>query len=162
MDTAKLIRGIEIMGGASEGSDAELVARLKSAGFSARESELLVAFVPSAFARPVLENLGVTNFVELVSVPKKGGGTLEVELDSIPVFTQALGLVRGNAHSSLVLPEHFKALAMRSAEVDAANNALNAGESLEGATFALALAGPVADVLGFDSWLARLRRLVAV
>jgi hypothetical protein len=162
MHIARLLRGIEIMGRAGAASDAELVEELNVEGFSSRDSELLVAFVPSAFARPVLEKLGATNFVDFVSVPTRAGGRIDVKLNTIPVYTKALSLVRGDPNARFVQPEHFRALAMRSSEIDAASNALNAGVNLAGTTFAMALVGPYADVLGFDSWLARLRRLVAV
>ena len=64
-------------------------------------------------------------------------------------------------NATLVNPEHFGALAMRSAEVDTANNALNSGASLKGATFASALIGVTADDLGYGSWVSRLRRWVS-
>ena len=162
MDIGRLVRGIEIMGRHAALDDLGIADALTSAGFSTREAGLLIAFVPSAFARPVLERLGVEHFVETVSAPKKGGGRVDVPLKNIPVFCNALELVRGHPGTKLVEPEHFKALAMRSAEVNTATNALNAGADLKGATFASALIGVTAEDLGYGSWLSRLRRRFAV
>lgn len=160
MDFARLVRGIEIMGRNAALDDQDMALALTSAGFSTREANLLLTFVPSAFARPVLEKLGVEHFVERVSAPKKGGGWVDVPLKNIPVYCAALELVRGHPSARLLQPEHFRSLAMRSAEVAAADNALNSGADLKGATFASALIGVTAEDLGYGSWASRLRRLL--
>jgi hypothetical protein len=162
MNFTRLVRGIEIMGRNVALDDQGIEDALTSADYSAQEARLLITFVPSAFARPVLERLGVEHFVETVSAPKKGGGWVDVPLKNIPVFCNALALVRGHPSTKLLEPEHFRSLAMRSAEVDMANNALNAGADLKGATSASALIGVTAEDLGYGSWISRLRRRFAV
>ena len=143
-------------------SDQVITDALIGAGFSRSEASQLIAFVPSAFARPVLEALGVEHFVETVSAPKKGGGRINVPLKDIPIFCNALKLVRGHPGAGLLKPEYFRSIAMRSSEVDTANNALNAGASLKGATIASALIGVTAEDLGYGSWVSRLRRRFAI
>jgi hypothetical protein len=162
MNAERLVRAIEIMGRNASLDDRGIADALTNSGFTALEASLLLAFVPSAFARPVLEGLGVQHFGESVSAPKKGGGRVEVPLKEIPVYCAALALVRGHPSAQILQPEHFKSLAMRSAELDAANNALNAGADLKGGAFASALVSVSAEDLGYGSWPSRLRCLFAV
>ena len=150
MDIARIIRAVEVMGKNSNLDDQRLVEELLAEGFSVEEANRLVLFVPSAFARPVLESLGVEHFAETVSVPKKGGGTIEVPLRGIDVYTGALALIRGEVASHGLPGEYFRFLAIRSAEIDAANKALNAGDSLKGGKWASARVGKTADELGFE------------
>jgi hypothetical protein len=152
MHIARIFRAVEVMGENSRLDDEGLIDALLLEGFTAEEANQLVLFVPSAFARPVLENLGVEHFVETVSIPKKRGGSIEVPLSTVGVYTGALALIRGEVGAHAVPAEHFQSLATRSAEIDAANRALNAGVLLKGGTWGgLAVNGPTADELGFES-----------
>jgi len=151
MHIARIIRAVEVMGKNSALDDLGLVDALLVEGFTAEEANQLVLFVPSAFARPVLEKLGVEEFAETVSVPKKDGGAIEVALSAVGVYTGALALIRGEVSTHAVPAEYFQSLAMRSAEIDAANRALNAGDSLTGARWASMRVGQTSDELGIES-----------
>ena len=150
MVISRIIRAVEVMGENSSRDDQGLIDALLSEGFTAEEANQLVLFVPAAFARPVLEHLGVEHFVETVSVPKKRGGTIEVPLSAIGVYTGALALMRGEIDAHALPAEYFRSLATRSAEIDAANRALNAGQSLKGGKWVLKVNGPTADKLRLE------------
>ena len=157
-----LLRAIDVMGRNVKLDDIGIESALKSAGFSARDAALLVALVPSAFARPALEKLGIAHFVESVSARNVHGEWVQVPLRKVRLYQLALTIARRNYAGAAVDPEHYKGLASRSAELNAASNALNAGMALEGSTFATALVGVRAEDLGYGSWYAKLRRLFAV
>jgi hypothetical protein len=142
--------------------DTGIESALKSAGFSARDAALLIALVPSAFARPALEKLGVAHFVESVSARDVHGEWVQVPLRKVRLYQLALTIARRHYESGAVDTEHYKGLALRSAELNAASNALNAGVKVEGSTVATALVRVRAEDLGHGSWYAKLRRVLAV
>ena len=76
------------MGAMKELDDPEMEAGLMNSGFSKREAALLVAFVPQAFARPILEKLGVTQFSESVSAKNNDDEMVSIPLTSIPKTTR--------------------------------------------------------------------------
>ena len=150
------------MGSNATLDDAGLVAALQAAGYSARDSALLVAFVPSAFAQPVLEKLGVGEIAESVSARDKVGEWVQVPLSKVSIYQQALAIARGQLGAGSVDPEHYRQLALRSAELNVASNALNTGADVKGATLATALISVTAEDLGHGSWFSRLRQILSV
>jgi hypothetical protein len=162
MRIRKFLRAIDIMGHNVKLDDIGIESALKSAGFSGREAALLVALVPSAFARPVLEKLGFTHFVESVSARNVDGEWVQVPLRKVQLYQLALTIARRHYAGGALDHEHYKGLASRSAELNAASNALNSGAKLGGSTIATALIGVSAEDLVHGSWYARLRRAIAV
>ena len=158
----RLREAIEIMGRNAALNDREMISALNSAGFSARDSRVLVAFIPSAFARPVLEKLGVGHIVDSVSAPTNSGGWIEVPLNSVPIYNGALAIAHRRPAAGQVDPEYYGTLALRSAELSAASRALDAGANVKGASIASALVDLTAEELGYGSWLARIRRWFVV
>jgi hypothetical protein len=134
----ELIRAATILAGAGNLSDDELAALLVADGFAEAAAYRLVAFLPSAFARPVLEELGVTVFAP-ASVPKDDGGWLTVELEDQPEYVAALALAREHRRIGLMPHDIYAAIVNGSSEVNAVDNALNEGTGVEGAVVALAL-----------------------
>jgi hypothetical protein len=88
-----MLKAIAVMGTMKELDDPEMEAELMNSGFSKREAALLVAFVPRAFARPVLEKLGVTQFSESVSAKNHDDEMVSIPLASVPK-TRAYGRCR--------------------------------------------------------------------
>jgi hypothetical protein len=82
-----MLKAIAVMGTMKELDDPEMEAELMNSGFSKREAALLVAFVPQAFARPVLEKLGVTQFSESVSAKNHDDEMVSFPLASMPKTT---------------------------------------------------------------------------
>ena len=159
MDRARVLEAVKVLSSEANLDDAQLVEELKKGGFSAREAGLLVALVPTAFGRPLLEKLGVTEFAPSVSVPKRAGGWVDLPLAQFPIFTTALSVAKEHWRSGTFERRAYESIALRSAEVNAANRALNDGVDIKGATVASALVGPpFAEDLGYGSFLSRLRQ----
>jgi len=60
LDRRRLLEAIHIMGAAQAGTqDRDIILALTHAGFTQLEADKLMAFVPLAFSRPILEELGV-------------------------------------------------------------------------------------------------------
>jgi len=59
------------MGAHAGAEDSEILLALRNMGFTKLEADLLIAFVPLAFSRPVLEELGVAHFSESVSAKNR-------------------------------------------------------------------------------------------
>jgi len=131
--------------------DTALSAALVRNGFSKREADLLIAFVPLAFSRPVLEDLGVAHFAETVSAQTAKGTWIEVPLTSQPIYVAALEIAREHRRAGLIRNEAFKVIALRSEQLSAASNALNAGADLKGASIASAFVRLPAEELGYIS-----------
>jgi Family of unknown function (DUF6348) len=110
--------------------DEELRAALEHAGVEHWLAERLVLYLPVALGRRLLA--GAT-FSDMIA-----DGTGERRIDEDPVYTAAAARAEGATR------EEMQAVAMRSAEVNAANQALDAGSQLEDLVFSpVNLAAPL-------------------
>ncbi|MCE4057230.1 hypothetical protein [Pseudomonas sp. Au-Pse12] len=128
---------LELMAGHPEASEDEIVQQLQERGYSAIAAEKLNAFVPSALAWIVLKRLGVEHLPNHFIALDEAGEEVRIPVSSQHYFTAALTLAYNTFENgwSEVLPRAtYKVVADRSAEMDAANKVLNAGESLQGTT----------------------------
>jgi hypothetical protein len=137
MDKGELIRAATILAESRDLGDEAQAEKLVAAGFD-ESAYRLVAFLPSAFARPVIEELGAT-VTGVASTPAEDGSWFDVVLEDQPKYRAALALAREHRRAA-VIPNHvFVAIVEATSEVDAASNALNAEKEMRGAAIALAL-----------------------
>lgn len=161
MERRRLLEAIGIMGGGQAGAqDGEIIHALTHAGFTQLEADLLMAFVPLAFSRPIMEELGVAHFVDTVSAKNRSGEWTEVPLASQVVYQAALLFAREHRRVGLIDNDVFKVLALRCSQLAAVSNALNAGADVRGATVATALIGIHAEDLAPGSWFRRSKRAI--
>jgi|SRR5436190_5151582 len=147
MDRDAVLRAVEVL--AAEPDALEHIPQLRSAGFSASEAEVLAVVLPEAFAIPVLEELGVSSVSDMASAKTQRGRWVKVALSENPIFVAALALAREHRMSGVLASGTYRAVAEHSSLVDAANKALNAGDSLKGATVAITFNGARAETLGY-------------
>jgi hypothetical protein len=157
LNRRRLLEAIGIMGGAQ---DSEIILALTQDSFTQLEAELLTAFVPLAFSRPILEELGVAHFVDTVSAKSRSGEWTQVPLASQAVYQAALTFAREHRRVGLIDNEVLKVWALRCSQLAAVGNALNAGADVRGATVATALIAIQAEDLAPGSWFRRLRRAI--
>lgn len=138
MDNADLIRAASIIAHGGDLSEEELAERLIADGFAESTAYRLAAFLPSAFARPVLEELGVTDFAP-ACVVTEDGAEIRVFLEDQPEYCAALALARAHRETGTIPPEVYRAIVNGTAEIDAISNALNDGMDIEGAVVVVAL-----------------------
>jgi len=161
LNRRRLLEAIGIMGGAQAGAqDREILFALTHAGFTQREADLLMAFVPLAFSRPILEELGVAHFVDTVSAKNRSGEWIQVPLASQAVYQAALTFAREHRRVGLIDNEVFKVWALRCSQLAAVSNALDAGAEVRGATVATALIAIHAEDLAPGPWFRRLKRAI--
>lgn len=161
LDRRRLLQAINIMGVAQAGTqDRDVVLALTRAGFTPLEADKLMALVPLAFSRPILEELGVCHLSDTVSAKNRSGDWVQVSLSSQKVYQLALTLAREHRRVGSMDHEVYKALACRCSQIDAASKALNAGADIKGATVAAALLSISAEDLTPESWFSRIRRAI--
>ncbi|HEX9200286.1 MAG TPA: hypothetical protein VF865_12055 [Acidobacteriaceae bacterium] len=114
-------------------SDDETIAKLVTYGFDPQLAARLVAFVPMAYFRIMLENSGA-QFSDDFQQELPGGKVELRALTSEPLWGASLEFARNDAKSG-ISAQQFLAVAGRSAEADAANQALNAGHKLNDGMF---------------------------
>jgi len=115
---------------------------LRHKGFSEGEAHRIVALLPLAFSRPVLEQLGVKHFVPVVTAVARDGTPVKAMLMRQPEYAASLKVARKHRRKGVMDHEVYKAITGGSADIDAVSNALNAGASLAGSTIASSLIGP--------------------
>jgi hypothetical protein len=135
----RVLEAARVIAANLDGGEQRSISALIAAGFEVGEAHRFAAFLPMAFSRPVLERLGVSTTSNRVAVTADDGAYFTVELDHQPEYVAGLRVARVQKEMELAPPEVFKKIALASADLDAANVALNAGSSLSGATFAAAI-----------------------
>jgi hypothetical protein len=132
-----------------EASDEELVRLLTSAGWPLVEADLAVSFLPIAFGRLALKELGISEYADRFEAKNARGKWVSYRLSTNPVFQAAARLAAAAVVHGTLTREQFKAIAARSAELNAASKALDAGSSIAGGRFGpVALIGVRAEDLG--------------
>ncbi|ATQ43648.1 hypothetical protein [Caulobacter mirabilis] len=111
-------------------------------GLDDGEAARAVSLVPVGLARPLLERLGVERFVSTASVQRSDGSWRAFKLGKQPEYVQAVALGRAHLERGVFDHDLYKAIVEATAEVNAASNTLNAGQSLKGATYAVAILNP--------------------
>jgi hypothetical protein len=143
MDRERLLAAIALLAAHGPTDEAAVAEQLVARGFTIDEAWRLILFVPMAFSRPVLEELGVAIFPDHLVVPTEEGGELRAYLADQPEYTAALALARTHRAAGSAMPhEHYVAVAGAAAEIDATSNALNAGADVAGAAIATAVVDP--------------------
>jgi hypothetical protein len=94
MNRNKVLEAIAVMGRMTGSDDRALAAELVSTGFTTRDAEVLIRLVPLALSRPIMEQLGVSHFVESVSARNKADEWVQIPLASQPIYKSALKLAR--------------------------------------------------------------------
>ncbi|WP_325984892.1 hypothetical protein ACRZ5O_20630 [Pseudomonas protegens] len=128
---------LELMAGHPEASEDDIVQLLQERGYSAIAAEKLNVFVPSALAWIVLKRLGVEHLPNHFIALDEAGQEVRIPVADQHYFTAALTLAYDTFENgwSQVLPRKtYEMVAGRSAEMAMANEALYAGESLQGST----------------------------
>src|SRR4051812_46655537 len=124
MDDRELVRfAIAAFSANPKADDQTIGDTLVKVGLSLSLANRLVAFLPLAFGRVALARL--TDPPRFAQTFVMHGLTGEHPLDREPLFVQALEAARTECNR-----EEMSAVGMRSSEVAAVNNALNAGAKL--------------------------------
>lgn len=134
MSRQDVIKAIRVMGSLPQPEKA--VDDLIAAGFEKGQAHRIVAFFPTALARPVVEKLGVTGFVKAASVIGDDGQEVKFDLTRQPEYEAALRAGRKHRKTGCLPHDETKAIIFVSADVDAINKALNDGSDIKGGTIA--------------------------
>ena len=134
MSRQDVIKAIRVMGSLPQPEKA--LDHLIAAGFEKGQAHRIVAFFPTALARPVLEKLGVTGFVKATSVIGDDGQEVKFDLARQPEYVAALRAGREHRKTGCLPHDETKAIIFVSADVDAISKALNDGCDVKGGTIA--------------------------
>lgn len=138
----RLIRAAEILARTLDSDEDQQVVALKKEGFEEGEAHRLAALLPLAFSRPILEALGIKDFVPLVTAGDAEGTQVEASLMRQPEYVAGLKIARKHMRHGVLDHEIYKRIAGSSADLAAVSSALDAGQDIRGATIASALLWP--------------------
>jgi hypothetical protein len=111
---------------------------LKSAGIPSQTAVRLVEFMPLAFGRVFMDGMGITFEENYIRLNRKTKQEKRGKLADEKFYTESLSFAR-QIVGQQTYSKAFQAVALRSAEVNAVNNALNNGSKPEN----LVLSSPV-------------------
>jgi hypothetical protein len=117
-------------------AESEIEARVADFASDEISARRLIDWIPEAFAAILIPHVGNVNLPKTFTAKAKYGKWLEFEFTREPVFVNSLSIAMGMYHSDS--RNAFANIVKRSAMVDAVNKALNAGDSIDGAS----LSGP--------------------
>jgi hypothetical protein len=135
----RVLRVVDLIAAAPDQSDDELVAAMVQEGAAKVDAELLVRFLPIAFSWAVFAKMGVSSFPGTFVVFDQEERPVEMPIAGEHYFTAALLIARDvttNGFSDRISRPTFESIIARSAEMNAANNALAAGRQLAGGVLA--------------------------
>ena len=111
--------------------DDDIAKVLERDGASASEAQALLAYIPLAFGRVLMEGLPIRLADTALVQDQTGEAAEERTLGAEPIFAEATRLAERVKREASLTSEQFTAVAMRSAEVDAVNKALHGGAKPE-------------------------------
>ena len=149
----EIATAVEMFLGNRAATESELVEKIDGTIHDRDLAERLIEFLPLAFGRVLLTKWGVTLPGYFVRMLDNGGFTPECPLDAEPLWKPAVAFAR--KAQTAMSKEEFYAIAARSAEVDAATKAMQAGsdpKNLVGATPILMREAPMPPSPPKKSW----------
>jgi hypothetical protein len=126
------MRVIDLIAARPDISDEEAIATLTRNGIGEVDAELLIRFVPCALSFALLKLMGLSKFPSTFQVQNNAGQWVEMPLAAEHYFSTALGIgydVTTRGYSERVNKEAFRAVTLRSAEMNAVNKFLEAGHT---------------------------------
>lgn len=139
MPEAQIVLAAEVIAATWDAGEDGQVAALRWNGFDEGQARRLLAFLPIAFSRPILEELGVVDFDPNVTVSGPDGAFLNAKLMRQPEYVQGLKVARDHRSRGVMDHEVYKLIAFSSADLNAVDNALNEKADVTGATIATSL-----------------------
>jgi hypothetical protein len=130
---AGVLRVVDLIAARPDSYDDEIVEALVRDGAGEVDAELLVRFVPMAFSFALLKLMGVSKFPSMFRVYDVRGVLVDMPLATEHYFTAALWLgheVTTRGYTDRISKEVFQSITVRSAEINAVNQALEAGLTL--------------------------------
>jgi hypothetical protein len=129
-----IAKAVSILRMSTDFDDDAVLNRIVSSGMERRLAARLVDFLPMAYARLLLERSGAVlpDFYFRLSPT---GNLVQHSLDSEPVWKASIEFAKAEIAMGTISSQDLLAIAARSAEFDAANNALNAGHALKDGVF---------------------------
>ncbi len=141
VDAAAVRKGIEdtmrTIEADPQRDDEAIVDELRKLGYSKVQAEKLGAFVPIAFAWPVLERAGVETFPTTYWVKAQDGTKVERPLAGEPYFVAAHDMAKravASRWSADISKDRYYAVARRSGEWNAVSDAMKQNISVKGST----------------------------
>ena len=128
---------------AALGNEDEVRKQLCNDGLSGADAKKAYYFVQAAFGWALIKKLGVSKFPSDLRFQSRRGD-FSVPVSSQHVFTAALVVavnIMEHGYTQALPKEVFSSVALSSAEADAVNKALNAGEDVSGAEISTAFHG---------------------
>lgn len=133
--------------GAEGFNDEQLEARLVAFVRDPMLARRLMDWLPEAFGMVLVSHMDTVSLPTTFSAKNNRGDWVEFDLTVEPIFASAIRLATHMLHNGP--RDTFSNIALRSAMVEAANRALNAGESLKGAS----LSGPALTGIPAETYL---------
>jgi hypothetical protein len=142
VERSRLIQAARLLAGNADlTTDAEIAAVLFAEGFSIDESYRLIALLPMALARPVLEELGIIPAPDVAILTGDRGG-VRVALADQPEYVAALSLARDHRQFGAMPHDLFVKIAGGSADTLIAHDICEAGEDPRGHVIACCFHNP--------------------
>ena len=97
--------------------DEDLITRLEEAGISSDDARRLVALLPVAFGRAILQQRGMAYFRDDVLVGHPGGKNSTIQLSDQPIYVAGVRVGVVSLHHGTPTPKALDMLARRSVEL---------------------------------------------
>jgi hypothetical protein len=132
----RIYQFVQVIAQSPEADDDTVVESLVKIGLPRIDAELLLAFIPSAFAWIVMQKMGLESFPSTFYLCDEKDVETEYLLSSQHYFSSALLIAEdifSNGYTPQISKALYQSIALRSAEMNATNSLLKAGKSLKGA-----------------------------
>jgi hypothetical protein len=127
--------------GATPDEERQLAIAMQT-GFDLGAAHRLVALLPLALSRPILDEFGVIAAPTFES-PLDDGSLLQFTLAKQPEYVRLLKLARKHRRSGVFNQASYAAIVSGSSDIDAISNAKNAGTDVTGSVVASCFVGPI-------------------
>ena len=151
---SEVMTAILLMADDPSAEDGAIAGQLAAHGFDVLRAELLVAFVPLGVGRAVIARLPADPPISWSerALIQDSDRVLEIILTDVPEFVAARELGEKAFQTEGISQTHFRAAGGRSAELAVIDEALKAGDSLDGGDLAPPILLRLADAPGFKAW----------
>ncbi|MBK5722044.1 hypothetical protein JGH11_14285 [Dysgonomonas sp. Marseille-P4677] len=126
-DVADVSHAASVMGWMADQEEELIEKELVKNGLSIPDAQKAIMFIQLAFGRAFLKKITTAEFPDEAIIKDKDEKEFKIDLNSEPFYTEAYILAERIIEKGCVNKEHFQNIVVKSAELNAYNNALSEG-----------------------------------
>ncbi len=137
IENEKILEAIQIIGVSKATEPPKVIDELNKGGFIGVDAEKMFCFITFAFGRVFIPKLANVHFRDEIIIDSISNEKSRLNFSEQNIYKKSVSIAEATFNEGLLSKELFESVMMWSPEINAMNDALDQGEDIENAEFAV-------------------------